>query len=125
MTAAVEVTLRLWPVPAACRDARRLVGRFCADHEMEAVADDAVLLTSELVANAVEHAASMVTLLALLLDGSLVVAVRDDCDELPETVMPVLSYAERGRGLHVLDELAGDWGVNRQSHGKTVWFRLP
>ena len=125
MTSPAEVTLRLWPVPASCRDARRAVGRFCADHALDDVTDDAVLLTSELVANAVEHAAGMVTVHALLLDDALVVAVRDDCDELPATATPMPSYAERGRGLHVLDELARDWGVNRQTHGKTVWFRLP
>ena len=91
---------------------------------MGAVTDDAVLLTSELVANAVEHAAGMVAVLALVLDESLVVAVRDDCDDLPSPAAPPY-YSERGRGLQVVEEVAGDWGVNRQSSGKTVWFRLP
>jgi anti-sigma regulatory factor (Ser/Thr protein kinase) len=118
VTAHAEVALRLWPVPASCGDARRVVQRFCADHEMGDMTDDAVLLTSELVANAVEHADGMVTVLALVVDDSLVVAVRDDVAATPW-------YTERGRGLHVIDELAGDWGVSQLASGKTVWFRLP
>jgi hypothetical protein len=91
---------------------------------MDEVTDDAILLTSELVANAVEHAAGMVTMLAMILDESIVVAVRDDCDGLP-TVNPAASFRERGRGISVVDQLAGSWGVTRQDIGKTVWFRLP
>jgi len=125
MTIPAEVTLRLWPVPASCGDARRVVRSFCVDHEMGIdMTDDAVLLTSELVANAVEHADGMVTVLALLVDQSLVVAVRDNSDDLPE-LTPAMPYTERGRGLRVIDELAADWGVNRLAGGKTVWFRLP
>lgn len=125
MSATPEVALRLWPVPEACGNARRAVRRFCADNEMGGdMTDDAVLLTSELVANAVEHAAGMVTVLALVVDESLVVAVRDDCDDLP-AVGATPWYAERGRGLQVIDEVAGDWGVSRLTSGKTVWFRLP
>jgi anti-sigma regulatory factor (Ser/Thr protein kinase) len=124
MTGTAEVALRLWPIPASCRDARQAVRRFCSDQSMGDVTDDAVMLTSELMANAVEHSKGMVTLLALVVDESLVVAVRDDSDDLPELTDPP-SYAERGRGLQVVEALAGDWGVDRQSSGKTVWFRLP
>jgi anti-sigma regulatory factor (Ser/Thr protein kinase) len=124
MTSTAEVALRLWPVPASCRDARQAVRRFCSDQSMGDATDDAVMLTSELMANAVEHSKGMVTLLALMVDEALVVAVRDDSDDLPTLTDPP-SYAERGRGLQVIDALAGDWGVDRQASGKTVWFRLP
>jgi len=31
-----------------------------------------------------------------------------------------------GRGLHLVDALAGDWGIRRREDGgKVVWFRLP
>jgi anti-sigma regulatory factor (Ser/Thr protein kinase) len=125
MTAIAEVALRLWPVPASCGDARQAVRSFCHQQAMDDVTDDAVMLTSELMANAVEHSTGMVTLLALVVDSSLVVVVRDDSDDLPTMVADPPSYAERGRGLHVIEALAADWGVDRLASGKTVWFRLP
>src|SRR3954447_10428633 len=124
MTSTAEVALRFWPVPASCGDARQAVRKFCSQHAMDAFSDDAVTLTSELMANAVEHSTGMVTLLALVLDDALVVAVRDDCEGLPVMADPP-SYAERGRGMQVIDAIAGDWGVDRQTSGKTVWFKLP
>lgn len=124
MTRPAELAVRLWPAPGSCRDARAALRTFCSDNGMSDVTDDALLITSELVANAVQHATGMVTMLALVAEESLVVAVRDDCDTLP-TLSPAAPSAEGGRGMVVIDGLAGDWGVTRQTDGKTVWFRLP
>lgn len=33
--------------------------------------------------------------------------------------------AEHGRGLQLVNALAASWGVQRQTHTKTVWFELP
>ena len=93
----------------------------------------AALLTSELVANAVEHARTPVRLhIRLLADQVLRVEVHDDAgasDELealiadpPARVDPL---ALRGRGLLLVRRLADRFGLSpRADGGKAVWFEL-
>jgi anti-sigma regulatory factor (Ser/Thr protein kinase) len=128
VTASTEVLLRLWPVPSACGDARRAVRELCRSGSLAHMADDAELLTSELVTNAARHAptTSLITMLAVQEGDALVVTVTDDdemCDDLGAALPDTL--AESGRGMFVVDQIAGDWGTTRHVGGKTVWFRLP
>jgi anti-sigma regulatory factor (Ser/Thr protein kinase) len=83
------------------------------------------LLTSEIVSNAVRHAAGRVGLeLALLDDEALRVQARD---ESPET--PVIRRSSPdgigGHGLTIIDTLARRWGVERHDGSKVVWFETP
>jgi hypothetical protein len=48
----------LEPSLGAPRAARKVVERFLRNHGMDPLVDDALLLTSELVANSVQHAAT-------------------------------------------------------------------
>ncbi|MDQ1696466.1 MAG: hypothetical protein QOJ03_1819, partial [Frankiaceae bacterium] len=107
-----ETFVRLWPVPTAVGDARRAVGDFCRSGALpEALTGDAELLTSELVTNAVRHAKALITVLALQQDDSIVVTVSDDGDLAePLTATLPARTAESGRGMFVVDELAGAWG---------------
>jgi anti-sigma regulatory factor (Ser/Thr protein kinase) len=124
MTSA-ELVLRLWPVPTSCAKARGAVREFCADRHLDRLCDDAELLTSELVTNAVREATSLVTLLAVHQDDDLVVTVSDDGAGLHELVVRLPDPAsEHGRGIFVLDAIADDWGSRQHHDGKTVWFRL-
>ena len=34
-------------------------------------------------------------------------------------------YSPSGRGMAIVDELAGDWGVEHIPEGKRVWFEVP
>jgi anti-sigma regulatory factor (Ser/Thr protein kinase) len=114
-------------VPTASGAARRAVREFCRAAALPTpLADDAELLTSELVTNAVRHAKALITVLALQQDGSIVVTVSDD-GELAEPLTAQLpeATAECGRGMFVVAEIAGAWGTTEQHDGKTVWFRLP
>lgn len=100
--------------------------------------DDAVLLTSELVTNAVVHGSGIVTVAIERDDDAIAVAVGDYGDAEPITVLYSAtsdppapggapdSEAEGGRGLHLVRALASGWGVrrNRDGAGKVVWFRL-
>lgn len=89
----------------------------------EDVRHTATLLTSELVANAVLHAATDVTLTLRREPGGLRVEVADESPQLPE----VKRYGEEaatGRGLQVLVALADTWGAGRRNDGKVVWFEL-
>jgi anti-sigma regulatory factor (Ser/Thr protein kinase) len=122
-----EVLVRLWPTPGSCPRARDVVRQFCSARGLAAIAEDAELLTSELVTNAVRHSDGMLTMLIARAGKSLAVTVSDNSTDgvtgeaarLPEVM------DESGRGLFVLASLAGDWGVAPGAHGKTVWFRLP
>ena len=97
-------------------------------------ADDAMVVVSELVTNAVVHAGTDVELvcrLELADDGSpgtLVVevsdhhparAVRDDAAERPH------GTPEYGRGLRLVSTLSEAWGITYRTGLKTVWARLP
>jgi len=87
------------------------------------VAADAVLLTSELVTNAVLHARTGIRVLLATDGGGLRVSVFDENPRLPaHEVGP--ADATSGRGLSLVDGVAGAWGVERMSGGKVVWFEI-
>ena len=123
---AVQLSLTFLPEPRSCGLARNAVRDFCAAQGMTELSDDAVLLTSELVGNAVEHAGTPITLTALSRGGHLSVRVTDDNAgrAIRGTAEPEL-LSERGRGLLVVDAIAAEWGTPRHGTGKSVWFRLP
>ncbi|GAA1012337.1 MULTISPECIES: SpoIIE family protein phosphatase [Streptomyces] len=93
------------------------------------IVDDAVVLTSELVTNAVVHAGTAADVLCLRSDGGVRVEVSD---RYPEREIPVQSSAvnmgspdrEGGRGLQLCAALAGRWGVEYTPTHKKVWFQL-
>src|SRR4051794_15361508 len=89
--------------------------------------DDAVLLTSELVTNAVVHARTPVEVVCQLADAAVQVDVVDGAPgrKLPDTDQTMVGDWVRtnGRGLLLPSELAGTWGVTYGAESKTVWFR--
>ncbi|MGA6158198.1 SpoIIE family protein phosphatase [Stenotrophomonas sp. NPDC087984] len=106
-----------------------------ADRVTDRVADEAILLVSELVTNAVVHAGTAVEVSCALdvsdREGeppSLVVEVTDhhptrvvrgdppDPDERPE-------YAG-GHGLRLVAEIAESWGTTYRRATKSVWFQM-
>ncbi len=99
--------------PRAARDALRRL--FPNDG---AIADDVTLVASELVTNVVQHTDA----------GGVMEAWCDDPFVLKVTdfdIAPPSTQAEAdehgGRGLHIVDDLADDWGTTPRQHGKTVW----
>ncbi|MZD09469.1 SpoIIE family protein phosphatase [Streptomyces sp. SID5785] len=93
------------------------------------IVDDAVVLTSELVTNAVVHAGTSAEVLCLRSDDHIRVEV---ADRYPEREIPLQSAAinmgspdrEGGRGLQLCAALAGRWGVDYSATHKRVWFQL-
>ncbi|MFF8839830.1 SpoIIE family protein phosphatase [Streptomyces sp. NPDC015130] len=90
--------------------------------------DDAVVLTSELVTNAVIHAGTSAEVLCLRSEDSIRVEV---ADQYPEREIPVQSGRtlanpdrENGRGLLLCAALAHRWGVDYSPTRKHVWFHL-
>jgi len=128
MTLAKDRVLRLWPVPTVCREARQAVREFCDERGLEHLSDDAELMTSELVTNAVRHATTLFTVVFVERDAAIVVGVVGDDDGKEaaplRAALPADALAEGGRGLFVVDQLADDWGTSAQGAGTAVWFRL-
>ena len=89
-----------------------------------AVIDDAELLVSELVTNAVLHARSSSRVEINRENGRVRVTVRDESAEQPR-LRNGGADATTGRGLLLVDRLAHSWGVDRSGiSGKVVWFEL-
>jgi len=93
------------------------------------VVDDAVVLTSELVTNAVVHAGTSADVLCLRSDDGVRIEV---ADRYPEREIPLQATAvnmgspdrEGGRGLQLCAALAGRWGVEYTPTHKQVWFQI-
>lgn len=93
------------------------------DGASEEVRDAAVLLTSELVANALLHAAGPLTL-TVRQEGTLIRVEVADAGTMPPAVKSYGPRSATGRGLKMLDELAEIWGWHPSDSGKIVWFEL-
>jgi len=85
--------------------------------------DDAMLLVSEIVTNAVTHGRGPVRLQVDCDHSGIHVAVDDANPALPRA-RRIDRRRHSGRGLVLLQNLATDWGVRRTKNGKQVWFRL-
>jgi len=84
----------------------------------------AILLTSELVTNAVTHQAGRTVTVAITCSpGQLRVDVHDTSRALP-VLAPAPVDAETGRGLMLVDSLSDEWGSYRTPAGKAVYFTL-
>jgi DNA-binding NarL/FixJ family response regulator len=81
------------------------------------------LLLSELVTNAVVHAASAPNVAIHLLPDRVHVEVADD-DSSQIRPQAVLADAEGGRGLTLVEALAHRWGQVTLPGGKVVWFEV-
>ena len=110
------------PHPTSPGRARALV-RGALDGYDEALLDDIVLMVSELVTNAMVHAASDITLVLQAYEGIIRVEVIDHSRSVP-ALLSVGPMGRSGRGMHVVDELADNWGVVHGADGKTVWFEV-
>jgi anti-sigma regulatory factor (Ser/Thr protein kinase) len=116
--------VRLTAGPAAIAAARHRVRAAIRAWEAPVDPADAALLTSELVTNAVQHAAGpVVTLVVACSRGQVRVDVHDTSRSLPE-VTEVPADAESGRGLHLVATLSDEWGFYRTPAGKAVYFML-
>ncbi|MEW2521018.1 SpoIIE family protein phosphatase [Actinacidiphila alni] len=93
------------------------------------VVDDAVVLTSELVTNAVVHAGTAADVQCLRYETAVRIEV---ADHYPEREIPIQGRGrqfrdpdnEGGRGLLLCAALASRWGVEYTGAGKHVWFQL-
>jgi len=90
--------------------------------------DDAVLLTSELCTNTLQHTASAnggsFEVTVYRGHDSLRIEVRDDGAKTVPTVGSIEDLSEDGRGLEIVALIAHRWGQCGGEYGRTVFFEL-
>ena len=116
--------LTLGDEPDAAGRARRFVSGALAEGPFEHRTDDAILVVSEMVTNALLHAEPPVTVNLVQLDDVLRIEVRDGAHRPVLAEAPANDDSMTGRGLAVVDALAVKWGVDPEPEGKMVWAEL-
>jgi anti-sigma regulatory factor (Ser/Thr protein kinase) len=115
---------RLWVLPpddSAAASARRCIHGVLAGR---AECDDAVLIASELAANAIVHGRPPITLRLDTSDAIAITVTGKAGATDPVVVDPALDEP-RGRGLLLVSQIAADWGWRREAGLMSVWARLP
>jgi anti-sigma regulatory factor (Ser/Thr protein kinase) len=124
MDADVVLDVGLADSGSAVRQARELTADVLARRGCTpGCVENAVLVVSEMVTNAVRHGRGRARLRLHLAAGYLRVEVRDASPLLPR-LLPLNLTAERGRGLRIVARLASRWGSTRLKDGKVVWVDL-
>ncbi|WP_433497269.1 ATP-binding protein [Sphaerimonospora sp. CA-214678] len=121
-----EIRLPGDPASVSCArsEVRRLLG-----NEHPAV-EDAVLVTSELVTNAIKHsgcqAGDSIGFTLAATDNVVRVEVHDPGSTSAEPHLRLEPNAEDGRGLLIVDEISTEWGIREHDDGpgRTVWCAL-
>jgi anti-sigma regulatory factor (Ser/Thr protein kinase) len=124
----METELRM-PLPARSADApaaaRRFVVRALGQwHCDEDVTDDASIVTTELVSNAVEHTGRAEELRIRRTAATVVIEVSDASPKPPRPRAEDDPGAARGRGLLLVQRIAARWGIRWTKSGKTIWAEL-
>lgn len=119
-------TVRIpWAPSAAPHIRKTLVADLAAREVPGEVVEEAEIVVSELVANAIRHAKP-------LSDGAIRVhwKVKNNVVEVEVTdgggptvprPAPPTTWAPGGRGLRIVRSLAHEWGVLEEPNGRTVW----
>jgi serine phosphatase RsbU (regulator of sigma subunit)/anti-sigma regulatory factor (Ser/Thr protein kinase) len=119
--ATLELTLDAVPQSASVARAavRDLLG------PLRLSAESVELLVSELVGNAVRHAAgATVVLRAAVTQGRVRVEVQDASPRLPGAAGAPSWEQENGRGLQLVEAIAQRWGTEPVPGGKYLWFEI-
>lgn len=113
--------VRLDSAETAAGQARRAVrSQLDAWAVPEELAEDLVLVTSELVTNAFVHARPPIDLRIRRTHHEVVLEVHDRALLRPRRRRPD-DDDEHGRGLNIVEVLTTDWGTRSSESGKTVW----
>ena len=115
--------LSLPPRLEAATQARRHVQQKLVAWDLDELVDPVVLLTSEVVTNALLHAGTVITV-SVRRDGA---GVRVEVGD-GSSVQPVQrrrsTTATTGRGVQLLESVSDGWGSTAAGEGKLVWFRV-
>ena len=116
-------------IPESVRIARLHVRAALGFHGLADYAEDAEIITSELVTNAVQHVRGDgtetigVTLARGWSAATVTVVVSDSSSDGP-VLRDTPAGSERGRGLQIVEALSAHWGWRREGGGKAVFAVL-
>lgn len=119
-----QTTLRLDGGLTSARAARAFAVAALAEWEVGDIADDVLLVITELVNNAVTHAHTPCELRLSVSPATLRIEVIDEGPGTPDP-LPPSATRNHGRGLHLVDALTAAWGFEPiETGGKMVWAEL-
>lgn len=110
---------------ASVAAARRFTRSVAERWQVGEVLDEVLLVVSELVTNAFEHAGSPCRLRLSLSQTGVRVAVHDEGRGTPDP-RDASEHSEHGRGLYLVATFASAWGTEQAPDGgKIVWAEVP
>lgn len=121
--ARLHVSAHLPAQPVSASKARTLVSRACRNWNVPHIADDAELVITELVENAIRHTGTPCDVDIELSEGRLRITTHDGSTVPPRRRYPGLDRPG-GRGLLLIEKLCQDWGFDILDDGKRVWAVL-
>jgi two-component sensor histidine kinase len=126
-TPAATAVEKIWPpAPRTVGRARQFLTQHLEVWGLPQLAENAELIVSELVTNAIAHAqppyGHLIATRMERLDRGVLIEVHDANDAKPER-QEASADSESGRGLALVDAITGgQWGVSdRKGPGKRVW----
>jgi anti-sigma regulatory factor (Ser/Thr protein kinase) len=113
-----SMTIQLSAHPTSLRAAREFVSVTLEAWGWTELVETAVLLTNELVTNAIFYAETDVAV-TVRVEGTVRIEVFDHGTEEPSG-----EQLDSGHGLGLVAALSSDWGFSSDEQGKVVWFEL-
>lgn len=120
----MRIVTPLEPKPAAVRRARKAVADQLWAWGLPGLVDDAELITSELVTNAIEHGSGVVELRLSTKPHRIRISVLDGNPAALPVVATDRGLEIGGRGLALVEQLAAEWGHEEGPQYKDVWAEL-
>jgi len=123
MTPDAESRFRSPPRVRAVEEARTFAARTMRRWALTALEEPAGAIIAELVANAVLHACTDLTLRLTCSPSRIRIEV-DDQDPRPPVIVEPAGLQEGGRGMVIVALYSTAWGVITHPNGKTVWAEI-
>lgn len=121
-------TLGSWELPAAAHVPallrRELVSLFGKWQLPEDTLDAVLLVATELVTNAVDHARPPIRVRLAVTPAGIRLEVGDGSRDAPR-LRPINPSAVRGRGLQMVNRMCARWSWAVGKVGKVVWAEVP
>jgi DNA-binding NarL/FixJ family response regulator len=118
-----DIALQLPRDPSSAPAAREFIRRTLLQWRHPALVDDALLMATELVTNAVVHAESDVNVRVLAVGERIRIEVADSGGGALR-LRPPSTESLGGRGLLLVEALSRTWGTSAGQDKKVVWFEL-
>jgi len=116
-------------IPESVPVARFHVRAALGFHELGEYADDAEIITSELVTNAIQHVCNdgtgtVAVILARIWNREAVTVVVSDSSPEGPVIRERSADGERGRRLQIVEALSAHWGWHPEDGGKAIFATL-